>query len=150
MPTCEICGKKTNKLYKIRVEGAELLVCEDCKKYGEVIGEVKERKEVIKPKIKIVEKEEEVVPDYDKIIRKIREKLKLTQEDFAKKIGIKESLLKGIEDGKKIPSLNLARKLEKMFNINLVEEVSFDKKDTKVEDKGLTLGDVVVLKRKNK
>ena len=150
MPICEICGKKTNKLYRIRVEGAELLVCEDCKKYGEVIGEVKEEKKVVKPKKIKPEIEEEVVPDYDKIIRKIREKLKLTQEEFAKKVGIKESLLKGIEDGKKIPSLNLAKKLEKMFDIKLIEEVSFDNKNVKNEEKELTLGDVVVLKRKNK
>ena len=150
MPTCEICGKKTKKLYKIRVEGAELLVCEDCKKYGELVGEVKERKEVIKPKKIKVEKEEEVVPEYYKIIRNTREKLKLKQEEFAKMIGIKESLLKRIEDGKKVPSLDLARKIEKMFDVKLIEEVSFDSKNVKNEEKELTLGDVVVLKRRNK
>ena len=150
MPTCEICGKKTKKLYKIRVEGAELLVCEDCKKYGELVGEVKERKEVIKPKKIKVEKEEEVVPEYYKIIRNTREKLKLKQEEFAKMIGIKGSLLKRIEDGKKVPSLDLARKIEKMFDVKLIEEVSFDSKNVKNEEKELTLGDVVVLKRRNK
>ena len=150
MPICEICGKKTKKLYKIRVEGAELLVCEDCKRYGEVVGEVKERKEVIKPKKIKPEVEEEVVPDYDKMIRGIREKLKMKQEDFAKRIGIKESLLRRIEDGKKIPSLDLAKKLEKMFDVKLIEEVSFEKRNSKNEEKELTLGDVVVLKRRNK
>ena len=150
MPICEICGKKTKKLYKISVEGAELLVCEDCKKYGNFIGEVREVKKVVKPKNVEVEREKEVVPDYDKIIRNIREKLNLTQIDFAKRIGIKESLLKRIEDGKKVPSLDLAKKLEKMFDVHLVEEVSYSNKNIKNEEKELTLGDVVVLKRKKK
>ncbi len=153
MPTCEICGRKTNKLYKVKIEGTEMLVCENCKKYGEVISEVTEPKPVKKitrPKPK-VEKEEIVVENYAEVIRKIREKLGLTQADFAKKLGERESLMRKIEDGKLVPTIQLAKKIEKEFGVHLVEEVDATEYSVKSHEKEeVTLGDVVNLKVRKK
>ncbi len=151
MPTCEICGRKTDHLYKIRVEGAEMLVCKECAKYGEIIGEVKEKKKVkiSKPKVS-VEKEETVVPDYFKIIRKEREKLGMTQEDMAKKLKMKESLYRKIEEGKMEPTLDLAKRIERELNVKLTEEISTEKVKTKANEEILTLGDVVTIRKRNK
>ena len=153
MPTCEICGKKTNKLYKVLIEGTEMLVCEECKKYGEVISEVTEKKpvkKVVKKQQKPV-KEEVVVDNYAEIIRSIREKLNLTQADFAKKLGERESLMRKIEDGKLVPTIDLAKKIEKEFGVHLVEEIDASEYSVKSpkEDKA-TLGDVVNLKVRKK
>ncbi len=152
MPTCEICGRRTSKLYKIRLEGAEMLVCENCKKYGELISEVSEpkpvKKVVKKPK---VEKEEVVVENYAEIIRGIREKLGLTQADFAKKLGERESLMRKIEDGKLIPTIQLAKKIEREFGVHLVEEIDATEYSVKSPEKEeVTLGDVVDLKVRKK
>ncbi len=152
MPTCEICGRRTSKLYKIRLEGAEMLVCENCKKYGELISEVSEpkptKKVVKKPK---VEKEEVVVENYAEIIRGIREKLGLTQADFAKKLGERESLMRKIEDGKLIPTIQLAKKIEREFGVHLVEEIDATEFSVKSPEKEeVTLGDVVDLKVRKK
>ncbi len=152
MPTCEICGRRTSKLYKIRLEGAEMLVCENCKKYGELISEVSEpkpvKKVIKKPK---VEKEEVVVENYAEIIRGIREKLGLTQADFAKKLGERESLMRKIEDGKLIPTIQLAKKIEREFGVHLVEEIDATEYSVKSPEKEeVTLGDVVDLKVRKK
>jgi len=36
MPACEMCGKDSS-LVKARIEGAELEVCNDCARYGQII-----------------------------------------------------------------------------------------------------------------
>ncbi len=153
MPTCEICGRKTNKLYKVLVEGTEMLVCENCKKYGEVISEVSEKKpvkHVVKSK-PMPTKEEVVVENYAEIIRNTREKLGLTQADFAKKLGERESLMKKIEDGKLVPTLDLAKKIEKEFNIKLIEEIDASEYAVKSgKEEETTLGDIVDLKVRKK
>ena len=148
---CELCGKKED-LVKALIEGVELNVCQACGKFGKVLATVKrytpKEQHIMLKKSSPKEKTELIVEDYAEIIKKKREQLGLSQKDFANKINEKESLIHNIETGHLEPSLALARKLEKMLGIKLVEayEAEHEKAKTgKVE--GFTLGDFIKVKK---
>lgn len=117
---CEICGKETDKLYEIYIEGARLKVCRDCAiRYGKSTNEGR----------KIEEKKEEgdlvgyvIVEDFNRRLREYREKNNLKQSDMAKLLGIKESLYKALEEGRVKPDINLAKKIEKNLKIKIIEK----------------------------
>ena len=139
---CELCGKNTNKLYKVLIEGTILNVCEDCKKYGKPVDE---KGNVIEKKVEIKEIVGEVVDEnYNKILIKYREEHNLKQEDMAKLLGIKENLYKAIENKKIIPDLNLAKKIEKILNIKITrKEVLTEKIDNNKRPDYVTVGDIL-------
>ena len=45
--------------------------------------------------------------------------LGLTQKDVAEKIGITQAMYSYIENGKKMPSKNVAKKIEELFGVSL-------------------------------
>jgi len=149
-----MCGKE-DRLFKTEIEGTELNVCKVCSRYGKIIAPVRvEVKEEKKPK-KVIEKVKEIkkdvtfaiVDDYANIIKKAREKLGIKQEDFAKKISEKESLVHKIETGHFEPSIGLAMKIERFLKIKLIEqyeESHINKKE--VESDGFTIGDILKTK----
>jgi putative transcription factor len=141
---CEICGKDTNLVSAI-VEGVRMNVCTDCARFGKILKEpVRPAPEKSKKAAVKEETVEIIVPDFARKIRKAREKLGLDQEKFGQKIGLKESVIHKIETGILKPSIDVARKLEKMLNINLVIEYKEEKKDYKPEESGsMTLGDIM-------
>ncbi len=151
---CDLCGAKTESLFRAIVEGTELNVCKDCAKYGKVIEKkpikvIEEKKEYVK---KSAEPEKEViqviVPDFAQRIKKKRESLGLKQKEFAKKISEKESLIHNMETGSFKPSISLARKLEKSLKIKLVEEYEEEhKKISETETDGFTIGDLIKIKK---
>ena len=110
------------------IEGVELNVCPDCSKFGKVIAQVhrpsakEQHKEHVRQEEQKEEKIEILVENFPEIIRKKRESLGLTQKEFAAKINEKESIVHKIETGNFIPPLSLAKKLEKVLGIKLVEE----------------------------
>lgn len=146
---CEICGDKiVGRGYRVVVEGIELTVCKRCKELG-----VESKKPVIsitKPKIKVessIVDDFELVENYNEIIRREREKRGWTQEELAKKIKEKVTLIKKVEKGEITPDKDLIEKLERTLGLRLMERVE----DVKVEVSKFTtptLGDVVVIKRK--
>jgi putative transcription factor len=143
MKTCELCGKSTDKLYKVYIEGTILSVCKDCLKYGKLVDE---NESVIKEnKLKIKEIVGEVIDEnYNKILIKYREEHKLRQEDMAKLLGIKESLYKSIENKKIIPDINLAKKIEKTLGIKITKkEVLTEKINNKDNKNYITVGDIL-------
>ncbi|BFI73658.1 TIGR00270 family protein [Nanoarchaeota archaeon] len=142
MSTCELCGKNTNKLYKVLIEGTILNVCEECKKYGKPVDE---KGNVIEKKVEIKEIVGEVVDEnYNKILIKYREEHNLKQEDMAKLLGIKENLYKAIENKKIIPDLNLAKKIEKILNIKITKkEVLTEKLENNKKSDYVTVGDIL-------
>ena len=79
------------------------------------------------------------------LIKKERTKRNFTQEEIAKKLNEKESIIKRIEDGWE-PSLITIKKLEKFFNIKLTEKVEEKQIENKTDRKELTIGDVVEVK----
>lgn len=151
---CDMCGKESN-LSRVLVEGTEMSVCNDCKKYGKYLGPVKEpKKEEIKKENEMTEDIEEkedieiVVSDFAKKIRSARNKKNMKQEEFAKMISEKESMIHKLETGDFKPSLELARKLEKKLNIKLIETYHEEFKPNKKENSGpLTIGDLIKIKK---
>lgn len=145
--SCELCGKE-GELYKSIVEGSQMNVCQNCSKFGKIIQTPKTN---IKFKPKPFKKKQEmpetiflIVDNYAELIKRSREKMKLKQEEVAKKIAEKESLIHSIESGKHEPNINLARKLERFFDINLVEEHKEEQKNIGKTNAGsLTIGDLI-------
>ncbi|MEM2954808.1 MAG: helix-turn-helix domain-containing protein, partial [Candidatus Nanoarchaeia archaeon] len=70
------------------------------------------------------ESEEVLVEDYASKIKKARILSGLTQEEFANKLNINLSVLKMAESGKRL-SIPIAKKIEKLINIKLVEKIGY-------------------------
>ncbi len=157
---CELCGKEIEDIYKVDIEGSELNVCRDCSRFGKVIArkvmqsekskkeEAKQKKKITKPaEPEIVEK---LVDNFSELIRKARGKSGMNQQDFSKRLSIKESMLHKIETGEFKPSIVLARKIEKILKIKLVEEM--EEKEVhllgKPDKTAFTIGDFIKIKEK--
>ncbi len=147
-----MCGKG-ERLFKTKVEGTILNVCGGCSKFGKIIAPTKVA--VSKKVKKAVVKEEEakkeivfaIVDDYDNRIKKAREAMGIKQEEFAKKISEKESLVHKIETGHFEPNISLAMKIERFLKIKLIEQYEesyVGKKEAK--DEGFTIGDILKTK----
>ena len=125
---CDMCGSE-GKLYKAIIEGAQLNVCQECSKFGRVIGVIKQETPKERKKVSIPTNEgpqtetmQIIVSDYAEKIKKKRETLGLKQEEFAKKINEKESLVHNVESGRYEPSIELAKKIERFLKIKLIED----------------------------
>lgn len=157
---CEICGKKIENPFMIEFGKRYLKVCEECKSLGKVtqakpLAQPKPKKStsVIKKEMNrpMVMKEIELTvrEDYAQVIRRAREDMGLTQDMLASVIGEKLSVIKKIEGGKIKPTIDIARKLEKVLKISLLEEVNLEEKMLdKIGKKELTLGEIVEIKDK--
>lgn len=170
MASCEMCGYN-GELKRAVVEGSLLMLCDKCVKFGEVI-ELKSppSEDIVSSRMKklntsryasmrsagvyVHESEEElVVKDYFELVKRAREKMAKTQEEVAKEIAEKVSIVQGIESGRLEPSLKLAKKLEQYFKIDLMKKVSISKENEELEqDLGLkhgsmTIGDVIKIKK---
>lgn len=154
---CDMCGK-VGQLFVVEVEGTDMEVCDSCSKFGKVKkrlmtshdNKIKEKNRQVV--LKNIEPKREIVfiivDDYSSKIKNARERMNLKQEDVAKKIAEKESLLQNIESGKFEPNIELARKLEKFFNISIVEQhEEIHKPISKSNDNVLTLGDMIKFKK---
>lgn len=60
-------------------------------------------------------------------LRIFRVKHNLTQEDLANKIGVSRQTIIALENNKYLPSINLAFKLSKVFNIKIEELFIYEK-----------------------
>ena len=153
MPQCEICGKYTNELYTIEVEGAVLQVCKECSTKGKFIAKVREEKPKKEMIITNEQPVEELIDDYDKIIKQKRKEKNLTQEQLAKKINEQLITIKKIENGDLHPTEKQAKKFEKLFDIKLYQVIkrqSINEIEKQKKPQAITLGDIVKIKKKNK
>lgn len=154
MKTCHVCGKEASVVATI--EGAEVNVCEKCSKMGRVLGRIKTEETKKKPKTPSIievkpETEETVVRNYAERIRNAREKSGLTQEEFANALNEKLSVVRNAEQGKLVPDIKLAKKIEVKYGIKLVEIQQEEKLKTSAEFSGTpTLGDIIQVKRRKK
>lgn len=147
---CELCGKDT-ELFTAMVEGTQLRVCANCGRFGKVLRRVQPPAGA---KHAAVKREparvEQIVSDYGQRIKAAREKRGLTQLDFAKLVTVKESLIHKMETGHFEPPIDMARKMEKILHITLVEvqeESAVVKTEKEERSEGLTIGDILKLKR---
>ena len=86
--------------------------------------------------------EEAIKTNFHLLIKNERAKKSLTQEELAKKLNEKASLIKRVEEGWE-PPLSIIKKLERFFNIELTEEIEEKQIESKTDRKELTIGDVV-------
>jgi len=159
---CEVCGREIRgePYYRV-IEGGKLTVCSQCSKFSKQEWDPKvpqarktpTRRRSAQPKsykrsdIEAVESLE-LVEDYGMVIKKARQKMGLTVEDFAKKINEKESVIKKLEKEDLNPPLDLIRKVQKALKINILEEA--DTSTGKVLTRPLgprTLGDLIKIKK---
>ncbi len=151
MYDCEICGRKTDTLYIIDVEGAELTSCAKCsmgKNIIDTIGEDDSRGRA-KPKALSASAvpEEEIVEGFGDRIRSAREKLGLPLSVLAERINEKESTLNRVEHGRMLPPAALTKKLEKQLGIKLTEVPEQGPKPGPRKGNGpITLGDAAEVK----
>jgi len=137
-----MCGKNVLKTQKVLVEGTVLMLCDSCAKFGKILDPPKnEVKPVIieRPQVRPVtaylpkqkkqpvrkatdQDELFIAPEYAQIIREAREKLAWTQEDLAAKLLEKKNVLAKVERGELQPDMKLARKIEKLLDIKIIEK----------------------------
>lgn len=144
--------------YVVLVEGTQMNVCENCSRFGEIVKKPattyykKGKPQESRPKIqrpKEPELLERIIDGYGTLIKKKREQLELKQEDFAKLLNIKESMLHQIESERFKPNIDMAKQIEKRLGIKIVE---IEKDDDKTEygnfkNGSLTIGDVMIKKK---
>lgn len=167
---CEICGQsiEEGKSKRTKIDGSIMEVCQDCSKFGVIQKTPKPKyiqsngkgkpgaigsnrpKRTPRPMYSLDEPTEELVEDFETIVRQAREAKGLSREELGEKIYEKVSVINRIESGKMVPDIKLAKKLEKALNITLIEKIS----DMNLEDfknrtsGGPTLGDIVKIKKK--
>lgn len=165
---CEMCGAEAKgPLKRIKIEGAELSVCNACAKYGtEVQGAPRSSaaqsvrlssssaagKTPVQHRTKDVfdRMEGDLVEDYPDRIRDARMKLGMTQKDLALAMMERELLVKKIEKGELIPEDEVRKKLEKILEIHLLENSSSEPADLHHSRMTTTMGDVIRIKKAKK
>src|SRR3989344_3249116 len=147
MASCDMCGKQGG-LVTAEVEGVDMNVCPNCSQYGTV----KRRADYVHVPQKRIHKEQpfRVTANYASLLRQVREKQGLSQEDFARFLQEKESIVAKWEQGRMQPSVDVARRLEKTLGVMLVEE---ELEQAFVQEKipkgdGFTLGDFMKVRKK--
>ena len=59
-------------------------------------------------------------------LREFRTRYRMTQEDLARRVGVTRRTIIAIENGKYLPSLRLAFKLAKVFNVKIEDLFEYD------------------------
>ena len=59
-------------------------------------------------------------------LREFRARYRMTQEDLARRVGVTRQTIIAIENGKYLPSLRLAFKLAKVFNVRIEDLFEYD------------------------
>ncbi|MGI0100389.1 MAG: helix-turn-helix domain-containing protein [Candidatus Micrarchaeaceae archaeon] len=122
MEECEICGAKSNDVYIVDVEEVELRVCTKCAKGRKIISKpVESRGRRAAAQVQAKKDEPQLVEDYGMKIHDARELMHLPLKVLAEMINEKETLLLRVEQQKTMPSVALAKKLERALKIKLAE-----------------------------
>lgn len=149
---CELCGTRVDSLTLIKVDKAEFRVCEACKLYGQIVETAPPEAEITSlhdDKSRISQMlystphvessadkqrassrteskpltEKVVVSNCAQLVRTARQKRDLKQEELAKQLNEKISVIQAVETGRHSPDLKLAAKLARFFGVRLIEEV---------------------------
>lgn len=151
MEECELCGRAMGGIYVVEVEGVELRICAKCANGKRVIrkeepAEKKGKKQAQAMQMPRKKRPEEadIVDNYSNVIREAREKMDLPLKVLAEMINEKETLLLRIEQNKTVPSVELAKKLEKALGVKL-EQQQEEKEDrhSKGKKEEATLGEFI-------
>ena len=151
---CEVCGVQIRgPVYRALVDGVEMNLCPSCyyklsrSGRARLVKRRAERKRITRvrrPRIEMYD----LVSDYNDRIREAREARGLTTSVLAQKLRISESMLKKIEAGKMKPTIDLAKRIEKLLKIELLTPTEIEEEEYESPPPtGLTLGDIVVVRR---
>lgn len=159
---CEVCGQEIRgqPFYRI-IEGGRMTVCGQCSKFGSgdwdprQVNVSQNQRRPAQPRrlrndLEAAE-ELELIDNYGELIRKSRQKKKLSVEDFAKKINEKESVVKKMEKEEMNPPAKLIKKIENTLNITILERGEAPSRvqiSTKATT-GRSLGDIMKLTQKD-
>lgn len=146
MPACHICGALRESLSKSLIEGTSVSVCERCSKFGKTVETPKSLQS--KKVISRVEEIEIIEEGYFLKIKNAREKRGLTQEELAKLLAERESSLHHLETGQLKPTIELAKKIEKVLGITIISKdyIGGNVSKKKSSNASLTIGDIVKFK----
>jgi len=173
MVQCEMCGSETSSPNRVKVEGAELDVCDECTDFGTEVKQQSSSSASTKYSTSssgsssssssgssssssssggssqrrrdMFDEMDELAQDYDETVRTAREDAGMSQEDLARKLNEKASLIRKIERGDTLPSDDVQRKLESALDVNLSAGGTADESEWSGGDSTgeYTLGDVV-------
>jgi len=167
---CEMCGEPIRGIPKLmRIEGAELQVCNRCEKYGTEVQQPK-RTNLQRPSarpasgaavpVKMAPAQRkrdmfdymggDIVEDYGERIRKARMERELSQKDLAMQMKEKELLVKKIEKGELIPEEDVRKKLEKVLGIQLLDSITEEAEKKTLGEITQTLGDLTIIRKVKK
>ncbi len=177
MVQCEMCGKEVASPNRVKIEGAELDVCDECTDFGTEVRTEESSSSSTKYSTSsgsssssssstssttssggggggrrrdMFDEMDELAQDYDDRIRQAREREGLSQEELADELNEKASRIRKLERGDVLPSDEVQRELERALGIDLSAGGGGDG-DAEWEggssDGEYTLGDVV--KRKD-
>ncbi|MEF8783000.1 MAG: multiprotein bridging factor aMBF1 [Haloarculaceae archaeon] len=170
MVQCEMCGTETADPNRVKIEGAELDVCDECTDFGTEV-KTEETQSTTSTKYStssssesstssssrssggggggrssdMFDDIEELAQDYDERIRNAREAAGLSQEDLAKQLNEKASLIRKLEHGDTLPSDDVQSKLERALDIDLTTGGGSGETEWESDSAtgGYTLGDMV-------
>lgn len=157
---CEMCGSKiAGRPYRALVDGVEMVLCASCylklvrsgraqpvrepPRRARVGGPQRREKPIRRVTIELLD----LVEDYPDLIRQAREAKGWDLKTLAQKLRISESMLRKIEQGKLKPPIDLARKIEKILKIRILEPTELEEEYEAPPPGKLTLGDVVIVRR---
>jgi len=160
---CEICGREiVGKPARSLVEGARLIVCQQCSSLGTRLPSFPDRpaRPIIAPshthapieRLPKAVEESDLIEDYPTTVKEARAKLGLSQQDLAFKAKEKVTVIQKIEIGKMLPTMRLAKELEHILRIRLL--VPRDELEVPAPPRrpsslpGVTLGDVALVRHK--
>lgn len=124
IPVCEICGAEAERLSRVKLEGTVLEACKNCASLGEVLPQAPHSLAARPAALpKKIDMSEFVVPGFGGMVKSARERQKLEFRALAEKLQIKEPLLHRVEQGRLVPDLGLAKKIERALGIKLVERI---------------------------
>lgn len=166
---CEVCGRETHSTQEVLLEGAKLQVCSRCASLGQPIRKTKpsgstslpsttsstQRRSHSPPSSHRYTRprppKRELVPveNFSQLIRAARVERGMSQQDVAQRINERSSVIGKLESGKmSVCTIKLARKLERLFKLTLLEVAEPLDLSTGSESPKTTLGDVVEIRRK--
>ena len=165
---CEICGKEKDNLYETVIEGAHLKVCSDCSKLGKRVYSEKKNEMNVSMKADYLKKydvepkkkkgKSAMLKSFDRVpvdkfgskIREAREKRGLTQDEFARLIKEKESLIHAIEAERIEPSEKVAKKIQNSLGIKVIEDLKANENTPfrSKDNEKMTLGHFIKVKKK--
>lgn len=157
---CEICGRRIQgKPARISIERSVLSVCQECSRFGTQVDRktaAKMEQSVPRPGIRKPMPAQAprkdslgeflLVDDFGSAIRKARESAKMTRDDFARRLGEKESVIRRVESGEMYPTAELTGKIERLLKIRIKATVDSSIKGSDPSPSNLTLGDVAILR----